>query len=106
MNIVLKNNHTWVLKEIHSKSHELWYSDYYSSDGDGVDLYIQKDKEGFELHCFSGIPASSIFIDKIDFGVFQFSPNKIDDLDFTEPFSLTCIKIADYICSKFCDYIP
>lgn len=105
MKIKLNNGHEWVFEKIISSNYELWVSNYYSSDGDGVRLYIQKDKEGFELNCFSGIPASKIFIDSVDFGVFQYAPNKIDDLDFTESFDVQCIKIADYLCNKFCEYV-
>jgi hypothetical protein len=105
MEITLKNGHKWRSKEITSESHELWVSDFYSSDGDGIRLYIQKDKGGFSLYCFSGIPASNIFIDGVDFGVFNYSPNKIDDLDFNESFETQCVKIADYLCGKFCKYI-
>ena len=104
MKEVLKNGHVWRFKEIISPDYELWVSNYYSSDGDGVELYIQKDKGGFELNCFSGIPASKIFIDSVDFGVFQYAPNKIDDLDFSESFDIQCVKIADYLCGKFCEY--
>jgi len=84
--------------------HELWYSNYFCSDGDGVQLYIEKDKGGFELECFSGIPASKIYVDEVDFGVFQYAPNKIEELDFKEPFEYQCIRIADYLCRKFCEW--
>lgn len=94
----------WFAEE--SPEHQLWYSNYYCSDGDGVSLYIAKDLGGFKLECFSGIPASKIYIDEVDFGVFQYKPNKIEGLDFREPFENKCVKIADYICRKFCEYIP
>ena len=84
--------------------YQLWYADYYCSDGDGVELYIEKDGGGFELECFSGIPASHIFIDNVDFGVFQYPPNKIEEIDFREPFEQQCCRIADYLCRKFCEY--
>ena len=81
----------------------IWVADYWCSDGDGVELYIEKDEGGFELECFSGIPASKIYIDEVDFNVFQYAPNKIEELDFREPFELQCIRIADYLCQKFCN---
>ncbi len=94
------NNKTWTfVKE--TKGMQWWNGEYYSSDGDGVSLFIEKG--GFELRCFSGIPASSIFIDVVDFMVFQHEPNKIADFDVKEPYELLCIRIADYICNKFCD---
>jgi len=96
------NKHTWRLKEVLKDKIELWISDFYCSDGDGVDLYIEN-KEGFELSCFSGIGSSKIYIDKVDFGVFNYSPNKISVLDFNEPFNIQCVKIADYLCDKFCE---
>lgn len=83
--------------------YELWGSSYHSSDGDGVELYIQKDGGGFELSCFSGIGSSKIYIDVIDFGVFNYAPNRIEELDYNEPFNIQCLKIADYLCSKFCE---
>jgi len=101
MKITLKNRHEWVQDEM---LNEIWTSNYYSSDGDYVRLYIQEDKRVFELYCFSGIPASNIFIDSVDFSVFQHDPNKVDDLNFSEPFYIQCIKIADYLCGKYCKY--
>ena len=92
----------WFSKEL--PKYNLWYADYYCSDGDGVELYIEKDGGGFQLECFSGIPASHIYIDNVDFGVFQYAPNKIEDLDFREPVELQCIRIADFLCRKFCEY--
>lgn len=83
--------------------HELWGSSYFSSDGDGIELYIEKDNGGLELSCFSGIGASKIYIDSMDFGVFQYAPNKIKSLDFEEPFNVQCLKIAEYLCSIFCE---
>ena len=74
--------------------HTLWYSNYYCSDGDGIGLYIERDKGGFSLNCFSGIPASEIYIDEVDFGVFQDKCN----LDHREPFEKQCCQIADYLC--------
>lgn len=100
----LKNGHEWRFKGIISPDYEIWVSNYYLSDGDGVELYIQKDKGGFELNCFSGIPASKICIYSVDFIVFKYAPNKIDDLDFRESFDIQCVKIADYLCGKFCEY--
>jgi hypothetical protein len=104
MEIILKNRHEWRLTEAISPNYSKWVSSYYSSDGDGVRLYIRKNKKGFKLECFSGIPASSIHIDSVDFGVFQHDPNKVDNLDFSAPFYIQCIKIADYLCGKFCKY--
>jgi hypothetical protein len=104
MKITLKNRHEWRLIETMAYGHEKWISNYYLSDGDHVRLYIQEDKRVFELYCFSGIPASNIFIDSVDFSVFQHDPNKVDDLDFSESFHIQCIKIADYMCRKLCKY--
>lgn len=92
----------WRVSEHYDKN--LWTSDYFSSDGDGIELYIDKGYGGFDLKCFSGVPASYIYIDVVDFGIFQFEPNKIDNLDFKEPFILQSLRIADYLCRKLCKY--
>lgn len=104
MKEILKNSHIWRFQKSGSHDCDLWVSGYNSSDGDQVELYIREDKSGFDLFCFSGIPSSNIFIDSVDFGVFQYAPNKIDDLDFSESFNIQCIKIADYLCGIFCEY--
>jgi hypothetical protein len=91
------NGRKWWLadgKTIDIPKHTLWHANYWCSDGDGVELYIDRDNEGFSLHCFSGIPASEINIDSVDFGVFQ---DKCG-LDHRTPFELQCCKIADYLC--------
>ena len=98
----------WFAKDL--PKHQLWHSNYFCSDGDGVELYIEKQEEsphggGFELCCFSGIPSSHIYIDSVDFGVFQYAPNKIEGLDFDEPFEMSCLRIADHLCRIFCEYI-
>ena len=78
----------------------VWTSNYICSDGDYAEMLIGDGS--FELHCFSGIPASHIYVDDVDFGVFQCAPNKVDGLDFREPFENQCARIADHLCSKFC----
>ena len=104
MKITLKNGHEWRLIGTILLNYETQVSNYYSSDGDGIRLYIQKDKGEIVLYCFYGVPASNIFIVSVDFSVFQYDPNKVDDLDFSEPFYIQCIKIADYMCRKLCKY--
>ena len=104
MKITLKNGHEWRLIGTILLNYETQVSNYYSSDGDGIRLYIQKDKGEIVLYCFSGVPASNIFIVSVDFSVFQHDPNKVDDLDFSESFHIQCIKIADYMCRKLCKY--
>lgn len=100
MKTITINNKIWSLRE-ELPNCTLWTADYFCSDGDSIELYIEKDS--FELHCFSGIGCSKIIIDRIDFGVFHYTPNKIANLDFNEPFDVQCIKIADYFCNKFCE---
>ncbi len=80
-----------------------YVSDWYCSDGDSAMLYIEKDEGGFELRCFSGIPASSIYVDQVDFEVFQYKiqPDGITKVGFNE----RCFLIADYLCSLFCNKI-
>ena len=104
------NGHNWRLKEVltfplTSKPNiEFWVSNFFCADGDGICLYIEMDNSGFELSCFSGVGASKIYIDEMDMGIFIYNPNKIKSLNFDEPFNIKCLKIADYLCSKFCDY--
>ena len=91
------NNRKWWLASDDEKkipNHTLWHSHYYCSDGDGAELYIERDKSGFSLHCFSGIPASEIYIDIVDFNVFQ----NDCDLNYKESFEKQCCQIADYFC--------
>jgi hypothetical protein len=76
--------------------HTLWHANYWCDDGDGVELYIERDKGGFSLHCFSGICVSEIYINDTDFRVFK----EKCGLTFKEPFELQCCKIADYLCRK------
>ncbi|MEW6006141.1 MAG: hypothetical protein AB1695_12585 [Stygiobacter sp.] len=40
--------------------YELWISEWQCADGDIAELYVKKDGGGFELYCFSGVPASKI----------------------------------------------
>jgi hypothetical protein len=99
---VTVNNHTWTLCREHDKFFE-YSSNWTCPDGDGVNLYIEKDKGGFELTCFSGITGSSkIFIDYIDFGTLLRKSNNenVVGLSYIEQ----CITIAEYFCYIFCDW--
>lgn len=87
----------WILSK-QSLQWQLWSTDYWCPDGDGVELYIRNDKSCFELSCFSGIGASNIVIYEMDFTYFQ---DKVENLDFKEPFEVQCCKIADYFCQLF-----
>ncbi len=70
-------------------------------DGDSASMKIEKDGGGLSVMCISGIPASSIFIDSVDFGMFwdKAGLSKIEKDDYDNQ----CFAIADYICSLFCE---
>jgi hypothetical protein len=92
-------------KELPDAKCDLWDADWCSSDGDGVSLYIDKltnTSGGFELCCFSGIPASKIYVDNVDFGTMWRKANyktRINEHTYEEQ----CVMIADYLCEIFCD---
>lgn len=82
-------------------------SNWISQDGDCVGLYIEKNGAGFDLRCFSGIPASSIYIDILDFGTLWYKiclvhPETLGITTYS--YEYQCIIIADYLCSLFCEY--
>lgn len=79
--------------------YQVWTSDYWCPDGDGVLLYIGD--MYFELSCFSGIGSSVIKMQDIDFAYMQ---DKVKDLDLRAPFEIQAIKVADYFCRIFCQY--
>lgn len=95
------NGRIWSLHEKYPTC-QLWNANYWCPDGDGIQLYIQPDKEGLNLSCFSGIPASEIFVDYIDFSVF-WKKAKLDQVE-KPSYELQCIMIADYLCRIFCEY--
>ena len=102
------SSRAWVMRT-DLKEHQLWTSQWWCDDGDGVELYIGKDKGGFELNCFSGIPASKIYIDVVDFGV-MWNKAFSELVDEVEPiqnytFVQQCIMLADWLCSIFCEWI-
>ena len=80
-----------------------WIANYYCSDGDGVELYIDKDKNSFDLSCFSGIPASSIHIDEVDFQAIWMLAKYKEPIG-NYPFAEKCIMLADYFCRLFCEW--
>ena len=93
------SSRAWVMRT-DLKEHQLWTSQWWCDDGDGVELYIEKDKSGFELNCFSGIPASKIYIDVVDFGV-MWNKAFSELVDEVEPiqnytFVQQCIMLADW----------
>lgn len=98
---------TWTLrKELPTCDH--WIADYSCSDGDGISLYVDKDsfgklKSSFELSCFSGIQASTIHIDEVDFeAVWDKAGYKVPIGSFA--FAEKCIMLADYFCRLFCEW--
>lgn len=98
MNISIKDL-IWKLKR-DLTNWQLWTVNYWCPDGDGISLYISKTKDSLELECFSGIGRSKIIIDEIEF---SYLSNKIE-IDFSKPFELQCLTIADYFCRLFCEY--
>jgi len=87
---------------------QLWTSQWWCSDGDGVELYIGDNKAGFELNCFSGIPGSKIYIDSIDFGVLWNKAHiNLDEVKKIQNYTYTqqCIMLADWLCSLFCEWV-
>jgi len=101
------SSRAWVMRN-DLKEHQLWTSQWWCDDGDGVELYIEKDKGGFELNCFSGIPASKIYIDIVDFGV-MWRKAFSDLMHEVEPiqnytYVQQCIMLSDWLCSIFCEW--
>lgn len=99
---------TWVMQK-DLKEYELWISQWWCDDGDGVELYIKKDKGGFELNCFSGIHTSKIWIDAVDFGIMwkKAFDGLIDEVEPIQNYTYVqqCIMLADWFCSMFCEWI-
>jgi hypothetical protein len=84
-----------------------WESMWWCDDGDGVNLYIENDKGGFELCCFSGIPASKIYIDVVDFGVLwhkAFENSKEIEPIQNYNYIQQCIILGDWLCGLFCTW--
>lgn len=95
------NGIKWEWKEDLKDSY-LWNANWYSLDGDGIRLYINKDQTGFSLECFSGIPASSINIDSIDYGNLWYKATFIESIsDYT--YIQQSVILANYLCQKFCE---
>lgn len=102
------NGRKWSYRET-SKVNPLidnWSAKYYClNDGDGINLYIENEEgnKGFTLECFSGIPASFIYLNEIDFRTF-WEKAGLDKLIEPPCYELQCIMIADYLCRIFCEY--
>lgn len=84
-----------------------WSSRWVCGDGDVAELYILKNKDGFTLNCFSGIPASDINVDQVDFGVLWNKAFDETDNKHIQNYShiQKCLMIADWLCSIFCTWI-
>lgn len=93
---------SWTLNKNQSEKFNNYTSSWACGDGDIAELYIERDSSGFELECFSGIPASHIYLDYVDFSVF-WQKAGLDKLDRPD-FETQCFLIADYLCSLFCTY--
>ena len=103
MDEITVNGHKW--RKVYNPQSKLqqWISYYYCSDGDGIVLYFEEN-EGMRLECFSGIGISYIWIELMEFNVFNYPPNKVEGLDFEESEICQCLRIADYLCQKFCEF--
>ncbi len=100
------NGRKWIREDKELPDHILWTSSFWCEDGDQAELYIEKDFGGFELECFSGIPASHIYLDEVDFGSMMLKVARTNpDIAATNPsWEEQCIIIADYLCSLLCEY--
>ena len=95
---------SWKLHRELPADFDVYVSDWYCQDNDGAELNINKDNDGFELECFSGIPASSIHIDIVDFSrVWQIAYKDINIGDYD--YKGQCFMLANYFCSLFCELI-
>lgn len=103
--IKIEDKRVWTKRQV-TKDVTSWTSMWWCPDGDGVELYIENEQSGFELHCFSGIPASSIYIDTVDFGTMWDKVKKTMKVEpiGTYSFEQQCVYIADYLCSLFCEW--
>jgi hypothetical protein len=97
----------WV-RRTNLKYVQLWDSGWFCNDGDSALLYICKDIPGFELRCFSGIPASSyINVELVDFAALWDKVVNINsDIGAIGNYTVAqqSIIIADWLCSLFCEY--
>lgn len=85
-----------------TKEFYVWTGQWYSLDGDGVRLYVQRNETGFSLECFSGIPSSAINIDSIDYGALWHKAGFLQPIgDYT--YVQQSVLIANYLCSLFCE---
>ena len=94
-----------------TNKYSLWTSGWTCEDGDGVSLIIFSDENlstqaGFELSCFSGIPESKIIVGELDFNALIIKVEKELGVKFVsiETYEMQCLIIADWLCSKFCEY--
>lgn len=105
------NGNVWEKHIIDNDLYELWNSSWFCDDGDGVELYIEKQIDGnggLELLCVSGIGVSKIQIDVVDFGVmFNKAKSKNSALKDIKDYNYTqqCLIIADYFCGLLCTNI-
>jgi hypothetical protein len=94
----------WLKRGI-NKSTTFWTSDYYSADGDGVSCYVDSDARAFTLQCFSGIPASSIYIDHLDYECIWVKTKYKDQSIGKYSFIEQSLILADYFCTIHCEFI-
>jgi hypothetical protein len=86
-------------------------SSWWCEDGDGITLYIKKSNKkfgGINLACFSGIPASDVSIEQLDFNILWRLMKKNKEYNNIETignytYIQQCLIIADYLCSRFCN---
>ena len=83
----------------------LWTSSYYSADGDSVNCYIDSVGKGFQLQCFSGIPASYISIDLLDYESIWRNIKLVDKSMYKCSFLEQTLIIANHFCSIHCEYV-
>jgi len=90
-------NPNWKEQKLVTSDCRLFFGEWQMSDGDLVSLYLAKDLTNMEVHCFSGITASFIFIDDVDFSIFnEHIKHNCDEKE--QQF----LDIADHLCSLFC----
>ena len=91
----------WTLAKDDLPKNLLYTSAFWKcQNGEEAELYIARDKGGFELECFSGVPASQIYIDNVDFSMF-WEKAGLDKIK-NPSFETQCFMIADHLCAFFC----
>jgi len=102
------NGHEWTRSYCGSNG-QIFHSRWWMSDGDAAYVEIDPDYSVIYIYCFSGSLGSYVVISSTEYtDILRKSGLSGDDRAglYEQGLQIVCLRVADFVCSQWCEYKP